>query len=274
MRFIQKDKQEPKCLEYFKADNKIKKPLLYSDLGKSYIQKYTEREKGEKVKSNLLRLDYPFDDLKDVLLKEQGYLCAYCLQRIEKETMKIEHWYPRCLCKNKKNDIDENLKCSCKKQTSKYCSQIDYKNLVAVCEGTTPVDNVLQEHCDTLRGNKFEGIKQLLSINPCKQSDIAKISFSITGKLVVNSNFSMSETDAKKLKDDIEDKLGLNQKHIVENRKSALLSLREYLNKIGWTPSNYKKTLDEYKTLSNGKFKPYNEYIIWYLEKKLRQISS
>jgi hypothetical protein len=230
----------------FKRDNSNLKILLYTDLQKPYI-----------------------DDLRDILLQEQGYLCAYCLQRIEKDTMKIEHWYPRCLCKNAKNDIDENLKCNCKKQTSKDCSQIDYKNLIAVCKGITSVED-LYRHCDTLRGD-VNCVKQELSINPCKQNDIAKISFSNTGKLAVNPNFPISETDAKKLKDDIENKLGLNQKHIVENRKSALLSVKDFLDERGWSVANYRKKLDEYKTRRNGKFKPYNEYIIWYLEKKIRK---
>lgn len=34
------------------------------------------------------------DDIRDKLLKEQGHLCAYCMCRIYKDTMKIEHWYP------------------------------------------------------------------------------------------------------------------------------------------------------------------------------------
>lgn len=32
------------------------------------------------------------DALRDALLEEQGYICAYCMRRISKEKMKIEHW--------------------------------------------------------------------------------------------------------------------------------------------------------------------------------------
>ena len=32
------------------------------------------------------------DDIRENLLREQGYLCAYCMRRIEKEKMKIQIW--------------------------------------------------------------------------------------------------------------------------------------------------------------------------------------
>lgn len=32
------------------------------------------------------------DDIREALLKEQGCLCAYCMGRISKDKMKIEHW--------------------------------------------------------------------------------------------------------------------------------------------------------------------------------------
>lgn len=34
------------------------------------------------------------EELRQALLRDQGYLCAYCMRRIEnnRESMKIEHW--------------------------------------------------------------------------------------------------------------------------------------------------------------------------------------
>lgn len=32
------------------------------------------------------------EDIRQALLEEQGYLCAYCMCRISAENMKIEHW--------------------------------------------------------------------------------------------------------------------------------------------------------------------------------------
>lgn len=33
--------------------------------------------------------------LKEELLKEQGYLCCYCMARIQPETSHIEHFWPK-----------------------------------------------------------------------------------------------------------------------------------------------------------------------------------
>ncbi len=34
------------------------------------------------------------NDLKQALLTEQGYICCYCLRRIEIGSIRIEHWLP------------------------------------------------------------------------------------------------------------------------------------------------------------------------------------
>ena len=55
------------------------------------------------------------DDIRKNLLEEQGYLCAYCMRRIDKKRMKIEHWYP-----------EEHL-------TDIEC--LNYQNMLGVCLG-------------------------------------------------------------------------------------------------------------------------------------------
>ena len=52
------------------------------------------------------------NDIRESLLKEQGYICAYCMKRIESSDVKIEHYKAR----NSENELD-------------------YKNLLAVCKG-------------------------------------------------------------------------------------------------------------------------------------------
>ena len=69
--------------------------------------------------------------LRDSLLKEQGYLCAYCMSKIDDQHTKIEHYEPR----NNKNELD-------------------YKNLLAVCGGNSGGNDEKHQHCDTKKGNK------------------------------------------------------------------------------------------------------------------------
>ncbi len=72
------------------------------------------------------------DDLRDSLMKEQGYICCYCMQRIapNAEKMKIEH-----------------------RQSQKRHPelQLDYQNLLASCKGNEGKAKHLQ-HCDTSKG--------------------------------------------------------------------------------------------------------------------------
>jgi uncharacterized protein (TIGR02646 family) len=65
------------------------------------------------------------------LLAEQGYLCAYCMQRINEKNMKVKHW-------------------AC--QTAHPDKQLSYRNLLACCkgnEGSSPRDQT----CDTKKGD-------------------------------------------------------------------------------------------------------------------------
>src|ERR1035437_7685653 len=61
---------------------------------------------------------------KAYLLKEQGHICAYCMQRISLDNSKIEHLKPRHACS----------------ETEK----LDDSNMVAVCLGVTDAEH----HCD------------------------------------------------------------------------------------------------------------------------------
>ncbi len=54
------------------------------------------------------------EKIRKQLLEEQGHLCAYCMQRIYKETMKVEHWH----CQDRYPNED-----------------LQYGNLLGVCQG-------------------------------------------------------------------------------------------------------------------------------------------
>lgn len=53
------------------------------------------------------------EDIREKLLEEQGDLCAYCMRRIDKDHMKIEHWYPE-------DKLSEH-------------ERLDYRNMLGVC---------------------------------------------------------------------------------------------------------------------------------------------
>ncbi|HUW07262.1 MAG TPA: hypothetical protein VMW01_13475 [Williamwhitmania sp.] len=73
------------------------------------------------------------DAIRQSLLEEQGYICAYCMQRIQNDRtkMKVEHW---------------------QSQSKTPALQLDYKNMLAVCLGNQSY-SYNNTHCDTHRKN-------------------------------------------------------------------------------------------------------------------------
>ena len=75
-----------------------------------------------KIKADTIWNILPQDvknELADQLLKEQGYICCYCGQRINRDTMAIEHFYPKSKYKSEMFDY-QNLFASCKCSDKKY----------------------------------------------------------------------------------------------------------------------------------------------------------
>ena len=87
-------------------------------------------------------------ELRDHLLKEQGYICCYCNQRIENNPLrtKIEHFYP--------------------KDAHKYPElMFEYGNLLVACYGGTRDAPPRTLHCDSKKGNKEPSPISPLQIN-------------------------------------------------------------------------------------------------------------
>lgn len=136
------------------------------------------------------------DEIRDALLAEQGYVCAYCMKRIKAEAMKIEHW----ACRH--NNPEQ---------------QLDYSNLLACCEGNegqTPDKHT----CDTKKGSlrlKYSPANPAHNIN-------ARISYQKNGRI------SSNEADFDQ---QINDVLNLNEPRLVSNRRAALNAVQQQLAK-------------------------------------------
>jgi uncharacterized protein (TIGR02646 family) len=109
-------------------------------------------------------------DLRKSLLKEQKYICCYCMKRISQnkvelddsgeEQMRIEHWKS----KNKYPEL-----------------QLTYNNLLGACTGNKGKPEHLQ-HCDVRKGNAE------LKINPTVFSCENLIKFKKNGKIYSDDN--------------------------------------------------------------------------------------
>ena len=172
-------------------------------------------------------------ELKDSLLKEQGYLCAYCMARIDKDHMKVEHFKPR----------------------SRYPRlKFSYKNLLACCLGKTQEES----HCDTSKGNAE------ISLSPLSSSCVNTLSYeSGTGKIKSSDPDYDRELDCP---------LHLNTPIIRQNRREELQGVIKALQSEGFNSGAIHRLLKRWDSVDEeGKRKPYCGIVIYFLEKKLKK---
>ena len=198
-----------------------------------YIKKGHEPEALIQAKREGLR---HYDDMtaevknivKDSLFAEQGGLCAYCMHRLQPDTMQIEHYLPR--------------------SSSDDAATIEYGNLLGVCPGNKGNAEKFQT-CDAHRGNTP------LVVNPLKSSSVARIRYLSDGTIF---------SDEAEVNRDLQQTLNLNctQAYLPQNRRAALNSLKKkiHIDCAGQTASRaYFQNL--YDALSAGKNGILQEYL-------------
>ena len=160
----------------------------------------------------------PRKKLKESLLKEQYYLCAYCMSRINEDSMKIEHWFPQS-----PNTNGRDLSSEDKERERRY--SIDYKNMLAICRGNEG-NQPSQQHCDTRKGNKT------LLYNPSNPNDYnkLKILYLRTGKIESkDKKFNEQLGDIGKGNEGV---LNLNCEKLMSDRANVIRMIFESLDKL------------------------------------------
>lgn len=213
-----------------------------------YIQKGNPPKKFQEFKQQNPQAH--FDDmppdikaaLRQSLLEEQGYLCAYCMSKI-RDKVKIEHYEPR----NPQNELT-------------------YSNLLAVCMGNSAGNQREHQHCDTKKGNKR------LHVNPQNVDHIKQISYRSDGTIYAKDNDDFNE--------DLNFTLNLNDEHgyLKANRKRALDVLKKkILSNFGDKVVGCvfaEKLLKTYLSKNrSGERTPYCGIIINYLTRHLKKWS-
>jgi len=186
------------------------------------------------------------DAVRQQLLEEQGYLCAYCMQRLENDPLKtkIEHWH----CQDN------------------YCNeQLDYKNMLVVCKGNEghPPEN---QHCDTRKGS------QELHYNPSEKTHYPVFEKHITYS--GDGTIKSTATDESALEIDLK-VLNLNYSRLKTNRKAVLNALLKVLSEESGkrTSSEIQQLLAGWQQKNGaGKYKEYCGIACYYLNKKLKSI--
>lgn len=182
--------------------------------------------------------------LRESLLQEQGYLCAYCMKRIRRtKDIKIEHYHAR----NMQN-------------------QFAYENLLAVCTGNS-VPKGTDKHTDPKRFT-CDSMKRdrPLRINPQNLSDMKTIYYDNQGKIYSSA-----------YQEELDYILNLNDPfgYLVSNRKAALQPLIQKLSALRpgqdasallqkWKKYCYEKNVD-------GEYPEYAGILRWFVDRQIRK---
>lgn len=197
--------------------------------------------------------------LRESLLDEQGYICAYCMRRIpnkdktEKETSKIEHILSR------DNHDDKKLW---------------YSNMAICCPGAISGSGIKVCHCDKKKDNED------ITFDLYSDHLFTTLKYQIKdGEIRSDNDEYMKQIGESKSKDGEPEKdigiLNLNNPLLKNNRLQTLNGVIGVLDSIGWTKRNVADLLNKWDSKDgDGKFKPYCGIVTWYLQKKLNSIAT
>lgn len=193
-------------------------------------------------------------EVLDLLMREQGHLCAYCMRKIPDdrdvpdETIRvtIEHWFPR----NPPDGEDRG-------------QGLDYNNFLAVCSGNRGKRHTRKTRdytCDAKRNSK------ILTVNPTNPITLSSIKYSEAGEIgsddsVINEDLTITlnlncMSDNVRLPSARKEVLDTVQKDIAENSsEDSILEYCKYLLK-GFEEETDPKT-------------PYVGIIIWWLRRQV-----
>lgn len=196
--------------------------------------------------------DMPPDVKKKViesLLSEQGYLCAYCMSRIDggegKHRATIEHCIPQAASGEKE--------------------RLNYKNMLAVCWGNRDAHSNDDKSCDAKRGSLPREQQGMKKLNVFDGRTLTSIRYGADGTIF---------SDDPDLNEDLNKRLNLNceARRLKECRLQSLRALhrvidRKYPNATA--PKKYFQELLNHYTKPSGKREPYSGIIIAWLSKRV-----
>jgi len=182
------------------------------------------------------------EDLRQALLREQGYICCYCMQRIRENNSKIEHWKP---------------------QTPPFAHlRLDYQNLFIACKGNEGAKKKFQ-HCDTHKG------KDEITINPADETKNCEqfVKYRKNGKIYSDDPIVNKELDGI---------LNLNTQTLKNNRAEIMGQVINDLTTIKgknaeWPLRSVRKMIRKYEGRQgrkNEKFIPLCQLVIYFLKKR------
>lgn len=207
--------------------------------------------------------------LRDALIREQGYLCAYCQRRITLNgNTRIEHIISQSVLKGEQGDKQPDKPSDewWFRDRDKYYglfNELYYGNLVLCCDGNISGSNSGSQnphnfHCDRSKGERC------VHFNIFSQDFIDTLSYEPASARIKSNN--------SEYHNEINDVLNLNLPMICRNRQEVVNGIKIILKKKGWNKNNLLRLLNKFESVGlNGYREPYDGFASWYLRRALRQ---
>lgn len=175
--------------------------------------------------------------IREALLAEQGHLCAYCMQRIHPDTMKVEHWHGR---------------------RRYFQHDLDYRNMLGCCPGNEG-EHRNKQHCDTRKGDDD------ISYNPADPAHHARMRIRYSGGGTIWS-------DDRQFDGEINSILNLNWRRLEQNRKAVWDAVTHVLSRNPGTCTRreVQRLINRWKEpQTEGRLAEYCDVAVYYLTRKL-----
>jgi uncharacterized protein (TIGR02646 family) len=182
------------------------------------------------------------NDIKNSLLAEQGYICAYTGLRISDSRSHIEHLIPQRTCRAQGN----------------LALTVDYSNVVACYPGNGNVNPGF----GAIEKDGWPDVTEVPQfLKPTDPSSEKRITYTSTGNAMPAPHDSAASCTVEKLK--------LNHKSLVTRRKEAIQGIFTELKGKTCNRGFLEKRIRSLNTAINGKYEEFSFAKKSYLEKKL-----
>ncbi|MCP4676954.1 MAG: TIGR02646 family protein [Deltaproteobacteria bacterium] len=179
------------------------------------------------------------DVLRRRVLTDQGFLCCYCMRRIDLRKMKIEHY---------------------RSQSKHAAEQLDWKNMLGACEGGEGLPQKLQT-CDAHRAADD------LYVDPQNETHMTRLRYLPDGEI-------LHQEGTDRIQRDLDVTLNLNNDSLKMQRVSALNGFKEAMckdlgSKKYWSANRLTQKLTNLRDSSRKL--PFLGVVEYWLEKKIRK---
>ena len=239
--------------------------IIKDKTSKGFHRLLTLKRKGgtyEDVKNDVSKNDFIRDEVVTSLLEEQGYICAYCMQKINETNSTIEHIIGQKYIDQNDNKLGEQ-------------NQLNYDNLLAVCNGKSCNQEL---HCDKSRANYQKN--RPLYASPLQNRIMQNIRFNEKGMIYYKEFLEIEKIEKLKehtsldedsnIKYDLQKVLNLNCTNLKEKRKILIQALKR-VTKDWSNQEKIRKLLDQYLEKSNNENEEMCQVAVYVLSKKLKQ---